>query len=284
MRVSGRDLALIMILASLPANSFASGAGATALTFNTSARAEGMGGAGVASVWDGDTNLWANPALLAFRPGVRFGTMHSRLAEGLADDIFIDKQELTLGYAGIGLLYAEAPFDNVHLDLGAQQGTDENGNPTGTFESWEKSHAFGLGVGVTQALDRFLGTRLNRWFDVGLGYVWRNYEEQLAVVSREPVPDKVNRLGLVVRELTDDQREQLGVDQGGVRVESATDGPAAAAGITSGDVILMLDNQPVDSLEGFNRILEAIEPGRSVAALIQRGDGRMFYALRLPKG
>jgi len=109
-------------------------------------------------------------------------------------------------------------------------------------------------------------------------------EEQLAVVSREPVPDKVNRLGLVARELTDDQREQLGVDQGGVRVESVTDGPAAAAGITSGDIILMLDNQPVDSLEGFNRILEAIDPGRSVAALIQRGDGRMFYALRLPKG
>jgi serine protease Do len=108
-------------------------------------------------------------------------------------------------------------------------------------------------------------------------------EEQLAGVVREPVPDKSNRLGLVVRELTEDQRAELGVDQGGVRVDSVAEGPAAAAGISAGDIILMLDNQPVESLEGFNRILEAIEPGRSVAVLIQRGDGRMFYALRLPK-
>jgi serine protease Do len=109
-------------------------------------------------------------------------------------------------------------------------------------------------------------------------------DEQLAGVSREPVPDKSNRLGLVVRELTADQREQLGIEQGGVLVESVKEGPAASAGVTAGDVILMLDNQPVEGLEGFNRILEAIEPGRSVAVLIQRGDGRMFYALKLPKG
>lgn len=109
-------------------------------------------------------------------------------------------------------------------------------------------------------------------------------EDQLAGVTREPAPDKSNRLGLVARELSPDQRRELGIDQGGVVVESVKEGPAAKAGITSGDVILMLDNQAVEDLEGFNRILEAIEPGRSVAVLIQRGDGRMFYALRLPKG
>lgn len=109
-------------------------------------------------------------------------------------------------------------------------------------------------------------------------------DEQLAGISREPVPEKSNRLGLVVRELTADQREQLAVEQGGVLVESVKEGVAAQAGITAGDVILMLDNQSVESLDGFNRILDAIEPGRSVAVLIQRGDGRMFYALRLPQG
>jgi serine protease Do len=109
-------------------------------------------------------------------------------------------------------------------------------------------------------------------------------DEQLAGISREPVPDKSNRLGLVARELTEDQRRELGVEQGGLLVESVKEGPAAAAGIASGDVILMLDNQSVESLEGFNGILEAIEPGRSVAVLIQRGDGRSFYALKLPKG
>lgn len=169
------------LLAVVPGPAAASGAGAIALTFNVSARAEGMGGAGVAGVWGGDTNLWANPALLAFRPGVRYATMHSQLAAGLADDIFIDKQELTLGYAGLGLLYGRSPLDHVYLDMGTQQATDENGDPTGEFASWERSRAWGLGLGATQVLDRFAGTRLNGWFDLAGGVVWRDFEDQLAL-------------------------------------------------------------------------------------------------------
>ena len=108
-------------------------------------------------------------------------------------------------------------------------------------------------------------------------------EEQLAGGPDEAAPLKTNRLGLVVGNLTSDQRQQLGIEQNGVLVEEVADGPAAGAGITAGDAILMLDNQDVVDLDGFNHILEAIEPGRSVAVLIQRGDGRMFYAIRTPK-
>ena len=108
-------------------------------------------------------------------------------------------------------------------------------------------------------------------------------EEQLAGGPDEAAPLKTNRLGLVVGNLTSDQRQQLGIEQNGVLVEEVAEGPAARAGITAGDVILMLDNQDVADLDGFNRILEAIDPGRSVAVLIQRGDGRMFYAIRIPK-
>jgi serine protease Do len=108
-------------------------------------------------------------------------------------------------------------------------------------------------------------------------------EEQVADTAAESETAPTNRLGLVARDLTADQREQMGIEQGGVLVENLKDGPASQAGLAAGDVVLMLDNQPVDDLAGFNRILEAIEPGRSVAALIQRGDGRMFYAIRIPK-
>ncbi|MBE0565252.1 MAG: hypothetical protein IH621_04780 [Krumholzibacteria bacterium] len=173
-------LLAVGLLAVVPGRAGAAGAGAIALTFNVSARAEGMGGAGVAGVWGGDTNLWANPALLAFRPGVRYSTMHSQLVAGLADDIFIDKQELTLGYAGFGLLYGRSPLDHVFLDMGTQQGTDESGNPTGTFQSWEKSQAWGVGAGLTQLLDAFAGTSLERWFDLAGGVVWRSFEDHLA--------------------------------------------------------------------------------------------------------
>jgi serine protease Do len=108
-------------------------------------------------------------------------------------------------------------------------------------------------------------------------------EEQVAGTAAEPETAPTNRLGLVARDLTADQRDRMGVEQGGVLVETLKDGPAAQAGLAVGDVILMLDNRLVDDLAGFNRILEAIEPGQSVAALVQRGDGRMFYAIRVPK-
>jgi serine protease Do len=107
-------------------------------------------------------------------------------------------------------------------------------------------------------------------------------EEQLASRPSEPEKASANRIGLFVSEITPEQREQLSVTGGGVLVEGVERGPAEQAGLTSGDVILMLDNQPVQDLAGFNRILDAIPSGRSVAVLVQRGDGRMFHAIRVP--
>jgi serine protease Do len=92
-----------------------------------------------------------------------------------------------------------------------------------------------------------------------------------------------NRIGLVVRNLSADQRDQLGIKSGGVLVENVQNGPAEEAGIRSGDVILMIDNQNVQNAAQFKKILDKVEPGRSIAALIQRGDGRMFFAIRVPK-
>ncbi|EGV20310.1 DegQ family serine endoprotease [Thiocapsa marina] len=107
-------------------------------------------------------------------------------------------------------------------------------------------------------------------------------EDQLAARSSEPEKASANRIGLFVSELTPEQREQLSVTGGGVLVDDVERGPAEQAGLSSGDVILMLDNQTVQDLAGFNRILDAIPSGRSVAVLVQRGDGRMFHAIRVP--
>ncbi|MBK1717948.1 DegQ family serine endoprotease [Thiocystis violacea] len=109
--------------------------------------------------------------------------------------------------------------------------------------------------------------------------------EEEAVAGGPAPTDKqpANQLGLVARDLTPELRQQLGVEQGGVLVEAIDPGPADDGGLNAGDVILMLDNQSVGNLDDFNRILAAIEPGRPIAVLVQRGDSRMFYALRIPK-
>jgi len=108
-------------------------------------------------------------------------------------------------------------------------------------------------------------------------------EDGVAAKPGKREPATANRLGLVLRDLSPELREQAGVPKGGVLVEEVKPGPAQQVGIRAGDVILSLDNQPVSDLRQFRGIVEGLTPGRSVAVLVQRDGGRMFYALRIPK-
>ena len=90
-----------------------------------------------------------------------------------------------------------------------------------------------------------------------------------------------NRLGLVVGDLTPEQRRELKVS-GGVMVEAAQGG-AARAGIRPGDVILGVNNQEVKSVDQFNQLLAPLEKSRSVALLIRRDDNQLFVTVR-PNG
>ncbi len=91
-------MSCVLLLCLIPVITQAgSGAGAINMSFNTSTRAAGMGDAGVAVAWDSDTNHRANPVLLAFRQGVHYISFESKLAAGLADDIYLTNEELTFG-------------------------------------------------------------------------------------------------------------------------------------------------------------------------------------------
>jgi len=92
-----------------------------------------------------------------------------------------------------------------------------------------------------------------------------------------------NSIGLVVGDLNAEQRDQFGLEQSGVVVREVKPGAAERAGIDPGDVILMFDGKPVEDAKQFRELLADIEPGRSVATLIQRGDGRVFFAVRIPE-
>ena len=92
------------------------------------------------------------------------------------------------------------------------------------------------------------------------------------------------RLGLQVSELTDEQREQLGLSDknGGVLVEKVGAGPAREAGVRDGDVILMLNGVSVSSVKALEKQIGEFKPGRSVAVLVHRRDSPIFLALRVP--
>ncbi|WP_295886397.1 DegQ family serine endoprotease [uncultured Thiohalocapsa sp.] len=107
-------------------------------------------------------------------------------------------------------------------------------------------------------------------------------EEAFAVAPGQVEQAAADRLGLVVEDLSAEERERMGLTDRGVIVESVESGPAQQGGIRAGDIIISFDNEPVPDTRRFRQLLDAVEPGASIAVLVQRGDGRMFYPIRIP--
>jgi serine protease Do len=85
------------------------------------------------------------------------------------------------------------------------------------------------------------------------------------------------KLGLALRPLSPEERQQAGVP-GGLVVEDAQ-GHAAEAGIQQGDVVLSVDGTPVQSVEQLRKMIK--DHDKQIALLIQRGDARLFVPVTL---
>jgi serine protease Do len=99
-------------------------------------------------------------------------------------------------------------------------------------------------------------------------------KDEVVVSSKAPAKTEANRLGLILRDLTPQQKKKINGGNGLLVVESQA--PAAQAGIRRGDVILGLNNTEVQSLEQFDQQLAAIPAGKTVALLVLR-DGNTLY-------
>jgi len=176
-------VSLALILSAAVPAAAGSGAGAINQAFNTSARAEAMGGAGTALAWGRNTNHWANPALAALRDGVSFVTMTSHLAAGLADDIWLHDEVLMVGAYGVTLSYAGSPLRGTKVDMGRQMSTDENGDFVDYFDSYMQTRYWGVAVDAVRLGEHLLDdgrTRWSRYASVCFGRVAKSYEDRLA--------------------------------------------------------------------------------------------------------
>ncbi|WP_031433452.1 DegQ family serine endoprotease [Methylomarinum vadi] len=106
-------------------------------------------------------------------------------------------------------------------------------------------------------------------------------QEQLA--ASENQEKIVNRLGVVVSELTAEQREQLQVDKNGVLVQDVKNGPALDAGVRRGDVILRIQNHTIRNIADFEEVVSNLPVEKSIAVLIQRRGSPVFLALKIEK-
>jgi len=107
-------------------------------------------------------------------------------------------------------------------------------------------------------------------------------DEERIARAEPPATEEPGRLGVAVAALTDEQREEMGVDTGVVVSEVAPDSAAAQAGIMNGDVILALNRQDIDSPEALADAVREAPADRSVPVLVQRGRAPTFLALTLP--
>ena len=85
------------------------------------------------------------------------------------------------------------------------------------------------------------------------------------------------QLGLSLRPLDPDERREVGVKEGLV-IEQAR-GPAAAAGVQPGDVLLAINGAPAKDIEQVRAAMA--KAGKSVALLIERNGDKIFVPVRL---
>ena len=125
--------------------------------------------------------------------------------------------------------------------------------------------------------------------------ILRNGEQQTLEVTIEPLDEgervaalpvdaasDQSRLGAEVAAVSAEQMEQMGVTHGAMVSELDPEGAAATAGILSGDVILSINREKIDSVETLASIVGKAPSDEAIPVLVQRGTSPMFLALTLP--
>lgn len=98
--------------------------------------------------------------------------------------------------------------------------------------------------------------------------------------KQEAMPRSTPLMGLIVRELSNEDRCRFGVE-GGLLVLSS-ENPSAEAGIRRDDVVLMLNSTPLMRITDFYAAAKGQE-GREVALLVLRNGWRGFHVVTLPE-
>jgi serine protease Do len=130
-----------------------------------------------------------------------------------------------------------------------------------TLQVWRAGHQQDISVRITELKDQ-PQTAANEVAPLGHG-----------------ASSHASALGLTVRPLTAQEKSQAGAPQAGLLVEEVS-GPAAAAEVEPGDVILGVNGKRVRTTQELQDAAKAA--GKNVALLVQREDAQIFIPLRLP--
>lgn len=114
-----------------------------------------------------------------------------------------------------------------------------------------------------------------------IGALPADQDENGAPAKGSAKPD-INRLGISIRDLTEQERQALKVS-GGILVTQVTDGAAAEAGVRPGDVIIRLNRKDVVSVKSFVETARSLPVGKPVELVINRRGMPVIRPLTLDK-
>lgn len=198
------------------------------------------------------------------------GVMIQRVDQDLAESFGLDRPSGAL----ISQVYSDSPaeaaglregdiiieFNGVNIDLSA-----------------DLPHVVGRTKADTKARIVIVREGKRKTLAVVVGQL---ADSSFATETGDRSSQSSNRLGLVVEELSDEEKKGKGVKDG-IEVVNVLDGPAGTAGIRRGDIVTMLDAQWVKSVPQFNEIVDKLEANDAVPIRIVRNQSPIFLAIRV---
>jgi serine protease Do len=106
-----------------------------------------------------------------------------------------------------------------------------------------------------------------------------NDKDEANVLNKGNDKPEVNRIGLVLNELSAQQKKKLNGKNGLLVLDAQ--GASAAAGVRRGDIVLGINNTEVTNVEQFAKTLAAISNGKTVAVLVLRGESTLYVPIKI---
>ena len=170
---------------------------------------------------------------------------------GPADKAGIQPGDIILKFNGVPV--------EAETDLPRMVGDTKPGTKT-TVTIWRKGHTTELPVTVAETPT----------------------DKTVKTAERRAPPPKArprNLLGVTVADLSADQQKTLKLRNGGVEVQTV-EGPAARVGLQKGDIILRIGDTDIASAKDFDQAVAHLDPQKTVAVLVRRGDNTQFVPMR----
>ena len=199
------------------------------------------------------------------------GVLIQRVDRDLAESFGLDRPS--------GALVTQVFPDSPAAQGGVREGdiiTEFNGHKIDL--SSDLPHVVGRTLAETEVELVVVRNGKKRRLDVQVGTL--DEEDLAAAPGFSPSWDTTNRLNVGAKDIPRGRLEELGV-KGGVLVERVGPGAAREAGIETGDVITMINNEWIDSLADFEARVEALPAERALPVRVVRRGRPVFLVIKI---